>query len=156
MHHLITLTPVRLLMGLVFALTLTLMAPTPALAASAGPSLNGQIKSLHNQDRTKRDRVALKANSCLQRFAQAQANRQARQQRMFHQDLSPVLTKCDMRFVGENVAYGYTSASAVQKAWMNSSGHRANILQSRFRQVGVATVTAANGQIYYAVVFGQR
>lgn len=38
---------------------------------------------------------------------------------------------------GENIAKGQTTSAAVMKAWMNSPGHRANILNSNFTQIGV-------------------
>ena len=39
---------------------------------------------------------------------------------------------------GENIARGQDSASSVVHAWMNSQGHRRNILHSRYRKVGIA------------------
>ena len=41
------------------------------------------------------------------------------------------------RSAGENIARGYSTPEAVVKGWMNSSGHRANILNSGFREIGV-------------------
>ena len=38
---------------------------------------------------------------------------------------------------GENIARGYKTPEAVVNGWMNSSGHRANILNSTFTQIGV-------------------
>ncbi|WP_050182093.1 SafA/ExsA family spore coat assembly protein [Domibacillus robiginosus] len=38
---------------------------------------------------------------------------------------------------GENIAQGQTTPAAVMKAWMNSAGHKANILNSNFTQIGV-------------------
>jgi len=38
---------------------------------------------------------------------------------------------------GENIAYGQKTPQAVMDAWMNSSGHRANILNPNFKQIGV-------------------
>lgn len=38
---------------------------------------------------------------------------------------------------GENIAAGYSSADRVMSGWMNSSGHRANILNANFREIGV-------------------
>jgi uncharacterized protein YkwD len=38
---------------------------------------------------------------------------------------------------GENIAAGQQDAIAVMRAWMNSAGHRANILNCRFRQIGI-------------------
>jgi uncharacterized protein YkwD len=42
--------------------------------------------------------------------------------------------------VGENIASGYADAEAVMRAWMNSSGHRANILNCDYRLLGVGYV----------------
>lgn len=41
------------------------------------------------------------------------------------------------RSAGENIAYGQRTPAAVVNAWMNSSGHRANILNSSYTQIGV-------------------
>lgn len=44
----------------------------------------------------------------------------------------------------ENIASGYATPSAVVKAWMNSTGHRQNILNARFTQIGVGHITSGN------------
>ncbi len=48
------------------------------------------------------------------------------------------------RSAGENIARGQTSPKAVVNAWMNSSGHRANILNASFTQIGVGYVAEGN------------
>ena len=48
------------------------------------------------------------------------------------------------RTAGENIAYGQRTPQAVVNAWMNSSGHRANILNSSYTQIGVGYVAAGN------------
>lgn len=48
------------------------------------------------------------------------------------------------RTAGENIARGQKSPQAVVNAWMNSSGHRANILNSSFTQIGVGYVADGN------------
>lgn len=48
------------------------------------------------------------------------------------------------RSAGENIAKGYTTPEAVVKAWMNSPGHRANILNSSFTHIGVGYVASGN------------
>lgn len=48
------------------------------------------------------------------------------------------------RSAGENIARGQTSPQAVVNAWMNSSGHRANILNASFTQIGVGYVADGN------------
>jgi len=42
--------------------------------------------------------------------------------------------------IGENVAMGYRSPLEVVQGWMESPGHRENLLSSRFREIGVAYV----------------
>ena len=48
------------------------------------------------------------------------------------------------RTAGENIARGYTSPQAVVDGWMNSSGHRANILNASYTQIGVGYVAEGN------------
>ena len=48
------------------------------------------------------------------------------------------------RQAGENIAYGQRTPQAVVNAWMNSSGHRANILNASYTQIGVGYVAAGN------------
>lgn len=48
------------------------------------------------------------------------------------------------RSAGENIAYGQRTPAAVVGAWMNSSGHRANILSSSYTQIGVGYQEAGN------------
>ena len=54
---------------------------------------------------------------------------------------------------GENVAYGQTSSTEVMKQWMNSSGHKANILKADYKSVGVGVVYC-NG--YYRFYWTQE
>lgn len=55
---------------------------------------------------------------------------------------------------GENIAYGYSSASAVMQGWLNSPGHRANIENPSFRAIGVAAAAASTGTLYWTQQFG--
>lgn len=65
---------------------------------------------------------------------------------------------------GENIAYGsgsYGSPKAMVKAWMQSAGHRANILNGSFRDLGVGVVWGAPGHEHfdagiYTTDFGYR
>lgn len=55
---------------------------------------------------------------------------------------------------GENVASGYPSASSVVAGWMNSSGHRANILRPQYSAMGSCSATAGSGTVYWVQQFG--
>lgn len=48
------------------------------------------------------------------------------------------------RSAGENIAKGYATPQAVVNAWMNSSGHRANILNAGYTRIGVGYVAEGN------------
>ncbi len=56
------------------------------------------------------------------------------------------------RSAGENIARGQTTPESVVNAWMNSSGHRANILNSSFTQIGVGYV--ADGSYWTQMFIG--
>ncbi|WP_308120815.1 CAP domain-containing protein [Paractinoplanes bogorensis] len=55
---------------------------------------------------------------------------------------------------GENIAWGYRTATEVMDAWMASPHHRANILNCGAKSIGSGVVYAANGTPYYTQVFG--
>jgi uncharacterized protein YkwD len=55
--------------------------------------------------------------------------------------------------VAENIAAGQHSSDQVVSDWMNSSGHRANILSSRYSRIGVAAYRGRDGQIYWCQQF---
>jgi len=48
------------------------------------------------------------------------------------------------RAAGENIAMGYATPQAVVNAWMNSPGHRANILNAKYAKIGVGYVAEGN------------
>ena len=56
------------------------------------------------------------------------------------------------RTAGENIAWGQRTPAAVHEAWMNSSGHRANILNGAFGRIGVG-LESCGGRPYWTQVF---
>lgn len=68
---------------------------------------------------------------------------------------STALTEAGASFrsAGENIAYGQTSPSQVMNSWMNSSGHRANILSKNYTRIGIAHYTDASGTDYWVQLF---
>lgn len=53
----------------------------------------------------------------------------------------------------ENIASGQRSASEVMNTWMNSSGHRTNILNATYNQIGVGVARDNNGKLYWTQMF---
>jgi uncharacterized protein YkwD len=142
---------------LVTALTaLLLMAAPPATAATPEQRYASTAHTATNQARAQEDLGELGKNACLTRFAVRQAKRMAARREMYHQDLGPVLQSCGMGAVGENVAYGFrTGTAVVREGWMHSEGHRANILSRDYRLMGIGA-RKAGGQWYVAQVFGRK
>lgn len=54
---------------------------------------------------------------------------------------------------GENIAKGQKTAKDVVNSWMNSSGHRANILSSSFTEIGVGYAVDSKGTTYWTQMF---
>ena len=56
----------------------------------------------------------------------------------------------------ENIAMGQRTPAEVMKSWMNSSGHRANIMNCRYTLIGVGAAKNSKGQIYWTQDFAAR
>ena len=55
--------------------------------------------------------------------------------------------------VGENIAMGQRSSGEAMQSWMNSPGHRANILNTGYTHIGVAAYTAPDGTSFWCQQF---
>ncbi|MBE6623154.1 MAG: hypothetical protein E7621_03095 [Ruminococcaceae bacterium] len=65
------------------------------------------------------------------------------------------LDECGVSYsgAGENIAMGQTSAESVMTDWMNSEGHRENILNPNFKKIGVGVHKGSDGRLYWAQMF---
>ena len=88
-------------------------------------------------------------------YASGWANWMAQNGSLTHQSLSPMFG-LGLSTVGENILVGPNgmSVGAMEAAWMNSAGHRANILNGAFGVAGVGVAVSADGRIWVAVDFG--
>ena len=57
------------------------------------------------------------------------------------------------RHAGENVAMGYKTPEAVMRGWMESPGHRNNILNGDYERIGVGVVINPYGTVYWTQLF---
>lgn len=96
--------------------------------------------------------AAIEEGGCANASALHHAEAQAAAGRMFHRTLSQIEAACKM-VGGENIAYGYATPAAALQAWWASPAHRANILDGRYRTMGVAMAYATDGTPYYTQVF---
>lgn len=148
--------PVATVRSLVVALVGVLVCVLGAVPASADQSAD-DVAAQVNAQRAANGLGALVRDPALDAAATAWAQHMASTGTFAHSTndvrrsyATPGWTSC----CGENIAAGYTSASAVMTAWMASSGHRANILGA-YTTIGVGHVTVAGspyGQ-YWVQVF---
>lgn len=108
------------------------------------------------RDQRRSVRLALvNASACLDRYAERQALAMATGERLFHQDLTPILAGCRLREAGENVGFGYLSGGAVNQAWMQSPEHQVNLLNPAHRLIGVGACQDPDGRWYVSEVLGR-
>lgn len=110
-------------------------------APAAHAEGEGTILSLVNQARAANNLGPLKLNSSISSVAAAWANQMAANGAMTHNPSYSTQIPGGWSRAAENVAMGYGSPSAVHDGWMNSSGHRANILGD-FTDIGISFITS--------------
>ncbi len=110
---------------------------------SSDLSLAEQVVDLTNQERTQNGLEPLAFNTQLAIASRRHARRMARQDFVSHIGLDGS-TPSDRAIAagypvgaGENVGAGYDTAEAIVEGWMDSPGHRANILNADYTEIGV-------------------
>ncbi|MEM8534333.1 MAG: S8 family serine peptidase [Chloroflexota bacterium] len=121
-----------------------------------------RVFELVNQERTSRGLAPLTMSDKLTEAAQVHSDDMAENNRLSHtgSDGSTVgdrVSRTDYvwQTVGENIAWNYTTPESVMEGWMNSSGHRANILRENYTEIGVALATNSRGEPYWTQVFAR-
>jgi len=105
-----------------------------------------KILMLVNKERTQRGLRALRLSTDLQSGAAIRAKELTVLNDHTRPNGEPCYTVINKKGygVGENIAAGQRSAEEVMESWMNSSGHRRNILEPRFRELGVGYILKEN------------
>ncbi|MDD3693556.1 MAG: SafA/ExsA family spore coat assembly protein [Oscillospiraceae bacterium] len=123
-------------------------------------SLENEVIRLINIERTSRGIPALATNWELSRVARYKSQDMINRNYFAHNSPtygSPfnMMENFGLRFssAGENIAYGQRTPREVVNAWMNSPGHRANILSQSFSHTGVGAAKKANGTLYWTQMF---
>lgn len=141
--------------------------PAPAPAQTPTESTNTAVSSyeqkvveLVNVERQKAGLPALKLDTAISNVARIKSKDMADNNYFAHQSptygsAGDMLSKYGIKWSawGENIASGQKTPEDVVNAWMNSSGHRANILSSNYSRIGVGYVTNSNGTSYWTQMF---
>ncbi len=149
------------LLAPVAALGAATMTATSAQAATSPElALQNEINDLVNVERVNGGCAPLKVNAQITEAAREHSEYMARTGSFSHTGKGGSRFIARVKATGygqpsaENIAWGYRDAAAVVDGWMNSPGHRANILNCASKSVGVGAVFAANGTPYYTQDFG--
>ncbi|MEU3405248.1 CAP domain-containing protein [Streptomyces sp. NPDC006670] len=134
-------------------------AAPPAPQASGAPAdVQAAVVALVNQERAAAGCPAVTVNPMLTQAAQDHSADMAAHATMSHtgsdgSDPGGRITRAGYQWqtYGENVAYGYDTPEQVMEGWMNSPGHRRNILDCSYREIGIGL--AQPGQ-YWTQDFG--
>ena len=119
-----------------------------------------QVIQLVNQERAKNGLKALRPNWELSRVARHKS--QDMRDKHYFSHTSPTYgSPFDMMkayrigfsYAGENIAMGQTTAWQVMQGWMNSTGHRQNILNPNFTEIGVGYAEGGTGKYYWTQMF---
>ena len=121
----------------------------PAFAQSTPPAeMISNYRLQHGEGRVTLD-------STLTSIAQKQASAMASRDKLDHDVLGPFNSRVASSGSGhaaENIAYGYESFAKTLDQWIESSGHRKNLLLHDASRVGVASSKSPAGRTYWAMV----
>ena len=134
-------------------------SPAPETPDDSDPQgdFAAQVAALVNAARAEYGLPALTVDAKVQQAAQVRARESAQSFSHTRPDgssFSTALTEAGVSYTrsGENIAYGQTTPQQVVQAWMDSAGHRANILDAGFTHIGVG-YAVVNGTAYWAQLF---
>ena len=134
-------------------------SPAPEAPDDSDPQgdFAAQVAALVNAARAEYGLPALTVDAKVQQAAQVRARESAQSFSHTRPDgssFSTALTEAGVSYTrsGENIAYGQTTPQQVVQAWMDSAGHRANILDAGFTHIGVG-YAVVNGTAYWAQLF---
>lgn len=140
-------------------------APKPAPPAPAPPApagIAGQVTELVNAERSKEGCGPVSVNDQLSTAAQRHSADMAARDYFSHTspdgtDPGDRITAAGYRWstYGENIAKGQRTPADVMEGWMNSPGHRANILNCSFKEIGVGKQDSGGGPVW-TQKFGAR
>src|SRR5215813_3290693 len=126
-----------------------LLLAVPAMAAESPAELISGFRLKHGEVRVARD-------ATLDRIAMEQARAMAAKNDLSHDVLGPFNRRVAPAGAGraaENIAYGYDSFEKTLGQWIDSSGHRRNLLLHNASRVGIASARDASGKrTYWAMV----
>ncbi len=131
--------------------------PTPPIPVPPppNPAPTSSLLNLHNNYRARYGKSPLEENVALGAQASAWATQMSKTKVLSHSGFSKRLQNAGFLSGAENVAMGQASIQEVFDSWVDSNGHRANILGD-YEYVGFGLATDNNGRPWWCGLFGGR
>ncbi|MGP3696118.1 CAP domain-containing protein [Rhodobacter sp. NSM] len=152
-----------LLLSLLILAAAPLQAAQPCKAPQGADALRVEVIRLVSAERRKAGLPPLDLSRKLQGAAQVQACDNARRSVLSHETsngsgLTDRLRRQGYRFraAAENIARGPSTAQRVVELWMNSAGHRKNILMRGVHEAGVGIAPGKDGRAQWSLVLAKR
>jgi len=150
-----------------FCIALVLCLPVPVWAEEKSKEITFELSdeekgvlSWTNAQRKAAGLIELVANEKLTLAARAHAANMAGYSKLDHNlggSVGDRVRAAGYGFsaAGENIAWNSATPGDTVKMWMNSSGHRANIMNGNFSEIGIAVASNGRGEPYWAQIFGR-
>jgi len=153
---------IPLIMSIMMVLSFMMFFETAEVKAETLSDIENEIAVLVNEERTSRGLEPLKVSPILVMNAETRA----KELPVYFSHTRPDGTRwdtaisesvMDVTFTwGENIAYGARSAEQVVELWMNSEGHRANILSENYTHIGVGVYKDLGVYFFSQIFIGTR
>ncbi|MEG1930675.1 MAG: CAP domain-containing protein, partial [Anaerovorax sp.] len=132
----------------------------PEMDESTVNTYENKVAELVNTKRREAGLQPLAINKALSKVAEKKAEDMANQNYFSH--TSPTYGSpfemmkqfgINYKAAGENIAKGQRTPESVMTGWMNSEGHRANIMSTNYTEIGIGYVVDAKGDTYWVQMF---
>ena len=138
----------------------TTQAPEPTSSPAGNAALEAEVVQIVNTERAKAGCAAVTTDDKLTTAARGHSADMAARGYFSHTtpegvDFSTRITSAGYRWsnAGENIAKGQRTAAEVMTGWMNSAGHKANILNCKFKNIGVGVAADTRGSLVWTQDF---
>jgi uncharacterized protein YkwD len=154
--------------GMLTSLVVVGGTTSTALPSSAAPTTSSQVQGhpamapilyekrvqrLVNLKRRNHNLAALRLARCTDGAAERWSSHLARNDLFYHQSMQDLLTRCDATYAGETLGRGAITPRRLVRMWMHSEGHRAVLMSSKARRIGIGAKPDAYGRWVVAANF---
>lgn len=111
---------------------------------------NSELLKLHNEERNKKGLSELVEDENLSNYALNHAKEMSSKNKLYHSKMKDLQKLSETGWVAENIALGQKKSEEVMESWMNSIGHKRNIMNKKYSKIGIG-----HYEDYWCIVFSK-